>query len=135
MPGFSYEPLRGDLGPTVVSGRAPETDAEIALGADTMKLAGVEIGDTVQVAGSGPVREMRVVGTSVFPVIDNSNELADGVVVMPETMVALDATDDEMFDSYVIRVGRWRRHRPRLARLARNESGLDGGVTTPVSAG
>jgi hypothetical protein len=135
VPGFSYEPLRGDLGPTVVSGRAPETDAEIALGADTMKLAGVEIGDTVQVAGSGPIREMRVVGTSVFPVIDNSNELADGVVVMPETMVALDATDDEMFDSYVIRIADGADTDGVVARLARNESDLDGGVTTPVPPG
>ena len=135
VPGFSYDALRGDLGPTVVTGRAPETDAEIALGADTMKLAGVEIGDSVQVAGSGPAREMLVVGTSVFPVIDNSNELADGVVVMPETIVALDASDQEMFDSYVIRVEDGADTDRVVERLARNESGLDGGITRSTPPG
>ncbi|MET1001368.1 MAG: FtsX-like permease family protein, partial [Acidimicrobiia bacterium] len=132
---FAYESLRGDLGPTVVRGRAPETVDEVALGADTMKRAGVEVGDTVQVSGPGEAREMRVVGTSVFPVIDNSNELADGVVVLPEAIRTLDATDDEMFDSYVIRVDTTADRDAVIERLAASESDLGGGVVAAVPPG
>jgi len=59
----------GQVGPTIVAGRTPRSDREIALGAKTLDRVGVGIGDTVRVtpdAGGAPVR-LRVVGRVVLP--------------------------------------------------------------------
>ncbi len=39
---------RGAVGPTIVSGRAPRADGEIALGAKTLDRIGLGVGDTVR---------------------------------------------------------------------------------------
>ena len=55
--------------PTLAGGRAPSHPEELILGATTMALLRVGLGDVVDVAGSaGPVR-MRVVGQGIFPVM------------------------------------------------------------------
>lgn len=57
------------VGPTVVSGRTPRRDGEIALGQKTLDRIGASIGDTVRVhpdAGGAPVR-LHVVGRVVLP--------------------------------------------------------------------
>jgi hypothetical protein len=51
--------------PTIVSGRAPSADDEVALGAATLRTNGVGIGDDV-VVGDGSTR-FHVVGTVVLP--------------------------------------------------------------------
>jgi hypothetical protein len=60
---------RGAVGPTIVSGRAPHNDGEVALGAKTLDRIGVGVGDTVRAqpdAGGRP-RMLRVVGRVVLP--------------------------------------------------------------------
>ncbi len=57
--GVPYLPLR--------SGRAPERDDEIVLGAKTMQLLDAHIGDRILVNAQGHKREFRVVGSAVFP--------------------------------------------------------------------
>lgn len=55
--------------PTLAAGRAPRSSGELILGATTMTLLDVRVGDSVDVAGrDGPVR-MRVVGQGTFPVM------------------------------------------------------------------
>jgi ABC-type lipoprotein release transport system permease subunit len=63
---------RGGVGPTVVSGRLPGNDREIALGAKTMERLGASVGDTVTVSApdGDPVR-LRVVGRVVLPGLGN----------------------------------------------------------------
>jgi hypothetical protein len=76
--GFGYTDLRGRIEPDVVAGRAPRTDREVALGSVTLHALGKSIGDTV--TGRGPHRsvEYRIVGRTVFPVLGDTQPLADG---------------------------------------------------------
>jgi putative ABC transport system permease protein len=61
--------LERSVGPTIVEGRAPRSDREIALGVRTLDRIGVDIGDTVraQPDAGGEVRDLRVVGRVVLP--------------------------------------------------------------------
>ena len=54
---------RGGVRPAIVSGRAPRTADEVALGAETLDDLGLELGDTVRAHG----HDLRVVGVSVLP--------------------------------------------------------------------
>jgi len=59
-PVYSLDVLKGSMSFTVVHGRGPETDDEIALGPATQRLLDVDIGDTVSM---GPANaQMKVVG-------------------------------------------------------------------------
>ena len=60
---------KGAVGPTIVEGRAPRTDDEIALGGKTLDRVGVGLGDTVraQPDAGGSARTLRVVGRVVLP--------------------------------------------------------------------
>jgi hypothetical protein len=66
---IGVRPRRGSVGPTIVAGRAPRADGELALGARTLDRIGASIGDSVRVrpdAGGNPAR-LRVVGRVVLP--------------------------------------------------------------------
>ncbi|MDQ1433067.1 MAG: putative transport system permease protein, partial [Actinomycetota bacterium] len=60
---------KGVVGPTIVEGRAPRSDGEVALGAKTLDRVGVAVGDTVRARpdAGGVGRELRVVGRVVLP--------------------------------------------------------------------
>lgn len=67
---FVYEP--GSIVPTILSGRAPVGDDEIALGPSLMRAFDLKIGDSVPVEipneGAAPARgRLRIVGTTVVP--------------------------------------------------------------------
>jgi ABC-type lipoprotein release transport system permease subunit len=70
----------GSIEPTVVDGRAPRADDEIALGADTLDRVDASIGDAVAVGRSGEEQHLRIVGLVVLPAFD-TDEPADGVAV------------------------------------------------------
>jgi hypothetical protein len=76
----TFEPVKGDLGPTVVEGRAPRGDDEVAVGRDTLDHLDVPLGAQVEItARSGDARErFRVVGVVLFPTVDFPFPLADG---------------------------------------------------------
>ncbi|MFI5053105.1 MAG: FtsX-like permease family protein, partial [Acidimicrobiia bacterium] len=60
---------KGNLGPTIVAGRAPRAADEVALGAKTLDRIGVGLGETVEAqpdAGGKPTK-LRVVGRVVLP--------------------------------------------------------------------
>jgi predicted lysophospholipase L1 biosynthesis ABC-type transport system permease subunit len=66
---LGVQPRTGDVGPTIVAGRAPRAKHEIALGAKTLDRIGASLGDTVHVkpdSGGAPV-PLRVVGRVVLP--------------------------------------------------------------------
>lgn len=71
---FAWQQVRGELFLTVLEGRAPETDHEIALGGHTAEQLGATIGDEVTVAGvHGRPVPMRMVGLVVVPHIEADN--------------------------------------------------------------
>ena len=69
VPGFASRPRQGETTPDIslvlTDGRAPEGDAEVALGPATLRDLDVAIGDTVEVGDEG--RPMTVVGEALFP--------------------------------------------------------------------
>ena len=59
--------------PPVVAGRVPTGPGEIALGAETMRRVGAQLGSTVEATGeNGPVR-LTVVGRAVYPVLGDGD--------------------------------------------------------------
>jgi predicted lysophospholipase L1 biosynthesis ABC-type transport system permease subunit len=86
VPGFAEQFLSGHQGFAVVTGRSPEAPDEVALGAKTMRRAGVAIGDEVDVEG----KLVRVVGTTLFPIMNGETfALADGALFTHDGVVAL----------------------------------------------
>jgi putative ABC transport system permease protein len=87
---------RGAVGPTIVSGRAPRTAGEIALGAKTLERVGAGVGDTVKVrpdAGGRP-QTLRVVGRVVLPGLgtypgSDKTALGEGAVLTRTELRAL----------------------------------------------
>jgi hypothetical protein len=80
------ESLRGPLLLTTVSGRAPHSAHEIALGATTMRTLHVNIGSAVAVSapstdGGSRTSSFRVVGTTVFPPDIGAGGLGTGAVL------------------------------------------------------
>jgi hypothetical protein len=63
----ALDPQRGDVGPALIEGRAPEASDEIALGTQTMQEAGAHIGGTVVLTTKGGPQRMRVVGRIAMP--------------------------------------------------------------------
>jgi putative ABC transport system permease protein len=76
-----YE-LKGSIQPTILAGRAPRKNDEIALGTRTMRALGVRIGDVVHVAGPQGQASMRLVGRVVLPSNYNT-QLGEGAVMKP----------------------------------------------------
>lgn len=65
---FAFHPAKGRPLLTVVDGRAPTGDDEIALGAEVTRRLGLDIGDRVEVGGtSGETARFDVVGIVVTP--------------------------------------------------------------------
>ena len=76
--GWGYYEIRGNIGPAVVTGRAPRTDDEVALGAKTLGAVHRSVGGTVRVAGTSGSKMFRIVGQAAFPSLSDPEPLADG---------------------------------------------------------
>jgi hypothetical protein len=95
-------PVKGTVAPELVSGRPPETSAEVALGAATLRSLGKHVGDTVSTTGAHgkPVVD-RIVGQAVFPELADPQPVADGAWFTPEGWFANGATTEE-FTRYIV---------------------------------
>ena len=68
VPAVGVERRADAVTPTIVEGRAPLQDDDVALGGRTMQRLGVSIGDTVTVSSvTGETSELEVVGRAAFP--------------------------------------------------------------------
>ena len=74
---WGFQQLRGRIDPLIVEGRAPRALDEVALGRETLDLAGVEVGDRVRIEGTGRASTFRVVGQTVVPGISDPSPPAD----------------------------------------------------------
>jgi hypothetical protein len=84
LPAVGYQSLRGGLTPIVLEGRPPASADEIMLGTDTLRHAGLHIGDLVQVSGPSVSTTARIVGRTVLP--DVGSVTSDDGVVVPMAM-------------------------------------------------
>jgi hypothetical protein len=92
IPAVGLDPHRG-IAPTMIAGRPPESDGEIALGSKDLRRLGASIGSTVTVQVAGTQRRMRVVGEPVFPALGQGSfeptGLGEGALVTATTLAAV----------------------------------------------
>lgn len=68
LPAYGLQPLRGHATLSVVDGRLAAAVDEVALGAQSLRLLGRDVGDTVVArAADGAETRLRIVGRTVFP--------------------------------------------------------------------
>jgi putative ABC transport system permease protein len=71
--GIGIDQLRGStVFPTITAGRLPQADDEVVLGARTLARAHSHIGEELSIEVNGQRRQVRVVGTAVFPELGSS---------------------------------------------------------------
>jgi predicted lysophospholipase L1 biosynthesis ABC-type transport system permease subunit len=102
-----FAPLSGDVGPTVLDGRAPRARDEVALGTDTLDEIHRSIGDTVRIASPEGTHAYRVVGRVILPVLSGTTDnqaIAEGALVSGPAFARI-SSDDASTPAVVIR---WR---------------------------
>jgi ABC-type lipoprotein release transport system permease subunit len=67
VPVLGWQKSKGDVSPVVLEGRAPASPHEIALATETMRRAGVHIGDPVTIDAGRSRTRTRVVGRVLMP--------------------------------------------------------------------
>jgi putative ABC transport system permease protein len=77
---FGITSLRGSIEPTVLTGRAPRSADEVALGAKTLEALHRRIGDRVTVRTASGAADYRVVGRVAVPALSDPQAVADGAV-------------------------------------------------------
>jgi ABC-type lipoprotein release transport system permease subunit len=89
------EAMRGGISPPILTGHAPKTADEIALGARTLRSLDAGIGDTVdvRVPGGDDTVPMTIVGTAVFPTVSEHTQLGQGALVTPTGATMLEPLD------------------------------------------
>jgi hypothetical protein len=74
----------GEFPTVVLRGRMPETADEVALAPKSLETLGADVGDTIQLKGSGRPRPMTVVGEALMPQTGATNDYNDGGWVSEE---------------------------------------------------
>ncbi|WP_345726302.1 FtsX-like permease family protein, partial [Cryptosporangium minutisporangium] len=93
-PASAYRVWKGDVGPTVLAGRLPARVDEVCVGIRFAERHGLRVDDTLVVtAGDGPPRRLRVVGVGVVPSLDDGTRLSGGVVLHPDAIGTLAASE------------------------------------------
>jgi ABC-type lipoprotein release transport system permease subunit len=104
FPGLAASSVKGRLAPTLLEGRAPRADDEIALGADTIETIGADVGDVVGVqvltagaTGGDPAAapvDLRIVGVATFPAVHQVGtdmpRLGTGALVTRDAYLRMD---------------------------------------------
>jgi hypothetical protein len=67
VPAVGIQSLHGEVFPTLLGGRPPATANQIALGAQTMRRLGKQVGQLVSVQTMAGTHRMRIVGQAIFP--------------------------------------------------------------------
>lgn len=135
---MALDPVKGDVEPTIIEGRAPRGDREIALARDTLDDAGASIGAVVEVESRAQEHaELTVVGVAAFPVIGEPGPVATGAVLAMAGAERLRLGDPELSDDVGARyaVIRWKPGVDHEAALARLGVSAAGSAIDVVAAG
>jgi hypothetical protein len=84
-------PLGASVTPPIIEGRAPSAPDEIAMARQTMRAAGVGLGDTVRLSFQGsPIdAPFRVVGVTVLPLAGEASTLGEGIWIPIDDLARL----------------------------------------------
>ena len=89
LTGYSLTPVKGSPQPTILDGRPPADDREVALGSDLLQQTGLGIGDTARFRpAEGPVVTFRIVGTFLGPAQDQ-DPIAGAALFTPKALQAV----------------------------------------------
>ena len=105
---MTIEPVRGDIGFTVVEGRAPQAPDEVVVGRTTLDRLDADVGSSVQIGSrSVAAAPFRIVGVAVFPTLQFSYPLDDGAGFDARAGQALglgdETRDDAGFPAVLVR--------------------------------
>jgi hypothetical protein len=90
----AFEPTKGDPSLTLLEGRLPANRGDVALGAQTMEDAGLDIGDTVEIHGtSGETLRAEVVGRAALPLVDERSGAGRGALLVTDDLVDISDPD------------------------------------------
>jgi putative ABC transport system permease protein len=96
----TFDQVKGDLGPTVIDGRAPRGDDEVAVGRETLDQLGVPLGARVEITSRSDAREQfHIVGVVLFPTVNVSFPLAKGAAFTQEGGDRLQLGDPDRDDA------------------------------------
>jgi ABC-type lipoprotein release transport system permease subunit len=82
----ALEPRKGDIDVVVQTGETPAAAGEVAIGRARLTELGLDVGDTLEVTGSGKPIDLRVVGVAVNA---GTDEVDDALFVTPDTLSRL----------------------------------------------
>jgi ABC-type lipoprotein release transport system permease subunit len=101
---WSFTPIRGAIGPQIVSGRAPATDDEVALGRDTLVALHKHIGDHVGIDAGQGGQDYRVVGQVLLPQLTYGDvqPLADGAITTQAGFLRTRPPQDDATTRYLV---------------------------------
>jgi putative ABC transport system permease protein len=100
VPAFGFEAVRGDLHPEVTAGRWPSAPDEVALGAQTLRGLGADIGDRVAVgAPDGRRVVLEIVGRTIVPSLNlnGSYGVGEGAAMTAEGLARVDPSTQASF--------------------------------------
>lgn len=94
VPAIGIETIKGSVVPTIVRGRGPRADDEVALGRRTLERLDVQVGGTVIGTRGTTTRELDVVGRVVLPGAGNyaggdKTALGDGALLTRDGLALL----------------------------------------------
>lgn len=91
IPLLGLEVVRGGGQPTMLDGRLPVSDDEIALGRLTARDIGANVGGTVELVGPTRSQVFRVTGLAVVPGLGANDGLGAGGIVTMDGLTRIDA--------------------------------------------
>jgi hypothetical protein len=127
---MTMDSVKGGLAPTVIEGRAPRAEDEIAVGRDTLHEVGVKLGTVVTVTSRSQVsEEFRIVGVIAFPSIGDPAAVAIGASLTAQggDRLLLGTGGDDVGTPYVVL--RWAAGVDTDEALSRRGLGTDEGLT------
>lgn len=98
--GYGFTQVRGEATPRASEGRMPRRVDEVALGAETMRRVGKDVGDDVEVTlANGEPTRLHIVGRTALPslALNGTDGLGDGAALTTEGLARLDATASPSF--------------------------------------
>jgi hypothetical protein len=90
IPALGFDPVKGSGTPTLLDGRLPSSDDEVALGATTARELGTGVGGVVELAGPTATTTYEVTGLIVAPGFGENDGVGEGALMTGRSLSRLD---------------------------------------------